>query len=63
MTAPVGKVLQTADQLMTREQRLLPSIDERLQYFLSEQDINNKDSVCRRKALTARRKKLGTVEA
>jgi hypothetical protein len=61
MTAPMGKVLQTADQMMTREQRLHPTIDSMLQYFLSEQDI--KDAIRRRKALRARRKKVGTVEA
>ena len=35
MTAPVGEVLQTAERLITREQRSHPNIDERLQYFLS----------------------------
>jgi hypothetical protein len=49
MTAPVGEVLQTAERLITREQRSHPNIDERLQYFLSPQDI--KDEIRRLKAL------------
>ena len=62
MTAPVGQVVQTAERLMTREQRLHPGIDELLQWFLSPQDVE--DATQRVKALRAQRKfKKRTVEA
>jgi len=57
MTAPVGEVLQTADRLMTREQRL--HYDDLLQIFRSPRDVA--DEIRRRKA--RRRSKKHTIEA
>jgi hypothetical protein len=59
MTAPVGKVLQTADRLMTHEQRTHPRIEALLEFHWSPQDIEAE--VQRRKA--RRRIKKRTVEA
>jgi hypothetical protein len=39
MTAPFGQVLQTADRLMTREQRL--HYDDLLQVFRSRRDVED----------------------
>lgn len=57
MTAPFGQVLQTADRLMTREQRL--HYDDLLQLFRSRRDVE--DEIRLRKART--RRKTHTVEA
>ena len=38
-TAPVGEVLETADRLMTREQRTHPWVDAMLEHFWSPGDI------------------------
>jgi hypothetical protein len=57
MTAPFGQVLQTADRLMTREQRL--HYDDLLQLFRSRRDAE--DEIRLRKART--RRKTHTVEA
>lgn len=59
MTAPVGEVLQTADRLMTREQRTHPWIDGMLGYFWSPKDVEAE--IERRKA--RRRSKKHTIEA
>lgn len=56
-TAPFGQVLQTADRLMTREQRL--HYEDLLEVFRSRRDVE--DEVRRGKARNQRKKH--TVEA
>jgi hypothetical protein len=57
MTAPFGEVLQTADRLMTRQQRL--HYEDLLQIFRSRRDVE--DEIRERKARN--RRKTHTVEA